>query len=250
MVKIEKSDEIRPCLKMLVYGTSGVGKTVFGSTAPAPLFLDAEGGMLSVSDKNIDRIKTGEFKDVKDVFMFLKNEKHEYKTVVLDSLTEIQKKSMDGILKANDRDMPRINDWGTNIEQTRRMVRNFRDLPLNVIMTALEHAEKEEDDGSIVIQPAVQGKTLPQEVMGFMDIVGYMVAREKKNETDKDSKEKTKAKIEIVRAIRVQPTATVSAKDRSDKLGIWVKPDFNGIYEKVFGKQKPAETAKEKKGGK
>lgn len=246
MVEIKNSQEIDPTIKILIYGPSGVGKTVFAATAPDVLFLDAEGGMLSVADKKIDRIKINSFKDIKDAFMFLKNEKHDYKTVVIDSLTETQKKSMDEILKASGKDMPRIGDWGMNIEQIRRMVRNFRDLPMNVIITALEMNLTDEDEGISTKSPALQGKSLPQEVMGFMDVVGYMVAQEKKIESEGKGKKETEKKV--VRAIRVQPTASINAKDRSPggKLGIWVKPDFTEIYETVFGKP----VTKKKKGTK
>ena len=41
-------------IKALVYGASGVGKTTFGATAPNPIFLSAEGGLLSVADKQFD----------------------------------------------------------------------------------------------------------------------------------------------------------------------------------------------------
>jgi hypothetical protein len=79
---------------MLIYGSSGVGKTVFGSTADKVLFLDAEAGMMSVKDKKIDRVKIKTFQDVIDSYNFLKSGQHEYKTVVIDSLTEIQKKNI------------------------------------------------------------------------------------------------------------------------------------------------------------
>lgn len=233
MVTIINSDqEQQQYLKMLVYGNSGVGKTVFGSTAPDVLFLDAEAGMLSLKDKKVDKVKIKTFQDMLESFNFLNSEQNKkYKTVVIDSLTEIQKKLMDSILLKTNHDKPTIADWGTAIEKMRNMVRHFRDLPINVIFIALEKTDKDETSGGILKSPGLQGSTLPQEVMGFVDIVGYMVAEERNKKGD--SKEK-----EIIRAIRVQPTASISAKDRSGKLGIWVKPDFKEIYSTIFPKPK------------
>ena len=51
-LNIEALDERTPFANVLVYGESGVGKTVFASTAPRPiLWLDSEGGTASISDK-------------------------------------------------------------------------------------------------------------------------------------------------------------------------------------------------------
>jgi len=229
-MKIVNSSESNNTIKMLIYGSSGVGKTVFGSTAPDVLFLDVEAGTLSIADKKIDRVKIEKFSDIQEVYNFLKAGGHKYKTVVLDSLTETQKKSMDGILEKSGNEKPSIADWGTNIETIRKMVRAFRDLPINVIFISLEQVEKDEITGTVIRMPGLQGKTLPAEIMGYVDIVGYMVAQE---QIDKATSVKS-----IIRLIRVQPGTNVSAKDRSAKLGTWVEPDFGKIYNTVFGEVK------------
>ena len=41
-------------LKVLVYGESGTGKTLFAGTFPKPLFFDFDGGMLTLRGKDID----------------------------------------------------------------------------------------------------------------------------------------------------------------------------------------------------
>jgi len=233
-MKIVKSNETQGAnfLKMVIYGASGTGKTVFGSTAPKPIFLDAEAGLLSIAEKKIDSIKIEKFSDIQDAFMFLKAGGHGYETVIIDSLTEIQKKSMDTILEKDSKvkdDKPQIHHWGMNIEQIMRLCRNFRDLPMNVIFIALEAQEKNEETGIITKTLALQGKSLPQQIMGFVDLVGYIEAREvgkKDNSLEK----------EIVRAIRFQPSLSVNAKDRSGKLDIWEWPNFSALYDKVFKK--------------
>ena len=236
MVTIVNSEELDKHVKMLLYGASGVGKTVFGSTAPDVLFLDAEAGMLSVREKNLDRIKVIDFADVYKAFDFLKLGEHKYKTVVIDSLTEIQRKSMDSILKKTNRDKPQIQDWGSNIEQIRKMVRYFRDLPMNVIVIGLDQQIEQDDmTGTTKRAPALQGRSLPQEVMGYYDIVGYMFAQERVKQDNSGEKE-------IVRAIRVQPSQNVYAKDRSGKLPIYIQPNFVDMFNTIF----PEETNNKK----
>jgi len=227
MVKILSSEEQSCFLKMLVYGASGVGKTVFGSTAPEPLFLDAEAGLLSIQDKKIDRIKIETFQDLRDAFEFLKAGQHKYKTVIIDSLTEIQKKSMDSILAKNGKDKPTIGEWGENIEEMRKTSRYFRDLKMNVILIALEQVVEDEITGVSRRLPALQGKSLPQEVMGFYDIVGYMSVQEVavKAEGEGPAIKGLPSEKILVRSIRVQPTQNIYAKDRSGKLGFY-RPEY------------------------
>ncbi|MEW6557194.1 MAG: ATP-binding protein [Elusimicrobiota bacterium] len=226
-IKIIKSNEGRSqYLRMMVYGVPGSGKTVFGSTAPDPLILDAEAGLLSIADKKLDTVKIETFQDVINVFNFLKTEKLAYKTVVIDSLTELQRKSMDLILSKAGRDRATIGDWGMNIDQVRNIIRYFRDLEMNLLLICLNEERKDEDAGIIMQRPALQGRTLPEEVMGYVDVVGYLFTKEV---------EGTEGKKQLVRKILCQPHERAYAKDRSGKLDRFEEPDFKKIYTKIFG---------------
>src|SRR3990172_6382666 len=85
-------------VRALIYGESGVGKTVFASTWPRPVFLDAEDGMASVT-LPVDRVRCDAWEDVFDVLQYLAAGDHNYETIVLDSLNEIQHFSMDYVVR-------------------------------------------------------------------------------------------------------------------------------------------------------
>lgn len=231
MVTIVKSNAMSEDmigLKMIVFGPPGVGKTYFASTAQNVLFLLAEkGGMLGIKDKGIDVIHINKFADLIDAYQFLRKDGHGYKTVVIDSITEVQKKSMDDILIKAGVQTPRMNDWGENIRQISNMCRLFRDLPMNVIFLAHESIEKDEETGETSRRLSVNGQKLPEEIAGFVDCVGYMQANEKLTEDKK--------KTITVRAIRFGATKKIVCKDRSGKLDIWEEPNFEAIYAKIFG---------------
>ncbi len=239
-MKIVEVDQQQPYVKMVVYGASGVGKTRFGSTAPNCLYLSCEAGLLSVRGMHQKAVIINSFEQLMDAFMELKMGKHKFDTVVLDSLTEVQRMHMDYVVAKKGLQKPGIGEWGENIDTMRRMCRGFRDLPMNVILIALEAQDKNEETGQLRIMPALQGKSLPDEVMGFFDIVGYMVADERLN--------KETGQKETYRAIRVQPTATIRAKDRLGKLGIWMEPDFKLVIEKIHGEKQEDGKLPEKKG--
>src|SRR5574343_1688925 len=86
--------------KVVLYGPPGSGKTTAAATWPKPLLLSAESGLLSVRDKAIDVMAIDQWEDLEWAFAYLKHEKHEYLSVVIDSLTEVQKKLNEYIVRA------------------------------------------------------------------------------------------------------------------------------------------------------
>lgn len=214
---------------MIVYGDSGVGKTVFSSTAPTPLFADVEGGLLSVQQKKIDFVRVDNYDTIVELYDYLYEKKHNYETLVIDSLTELQKITMDSIIekfpdvKRPYGDSASQGDWGRNIEVLRRVLRAFRDLDLHIIFTCLSAQVKDEIDGSIFVKPALAGKTFADEVCAYVDIVGYLFVQKKGKEDG-----------EIIRKLLVQSQGKYIAKDRSGKLGkIIENPDFTKILKLI-----------------
>ena len=86
-------------VKFLVYGESGVGKTVFSSTWPNVVFLDIDKGTASIR-RPFHSFPIDFFDDLIDAAEFLANEQHPFKTVVVDSLNELQYLSMRNVIKA------------------------------------------------------------------------------------------------------------------------------------------------------
>lgn len=248
-MKIVSTADEKPFVKMLVFGQAGVGKTVFASTAPKPLFVVCDTGTMSIRDKKIDKINVETFDDVLEVYTALKSGELKYETVVLDTLGNIQKKSMDKIIGT--KTQATIADWQLNIEQIRKLVRLFRDLPMNVIIICHETFVTDDSTGEVMrVLPMLQGKSLPNEVCAYMDVVGYMVAREKGGTDQKKGVEKDANDVEISRMIRVQPSERLPVKDHSGKLGVWILPDFPAMHAKIFDKPAAAQSSAEDAKGK
>ncbi len=222
-------------INLLVYGNPGAGKTVLaGSADVVPelrpvLFLDVEGGTLSIRDRypDVDVTRLQSWADMQRVYDALYKGEHEYQTVVLDSLTEMQKFSMYNIMRDvmkehpdRDPEVPSIREWGKNIEQIRKLVRAFRDLPMNTIFTALAATDKDNKTGAVVTRPSLSGK-LAMEVGGFVDIMLYMTTKVVDGEH--------------LRLLQSLGTDSVIAKDRSDNLpDVVTNPDMQMLYDLVF----------------
>lgn len=235
-LEVQPVVEVMPYINLLVYGDPGVGKTVLAGSACAVeamspvVFIDIEGGTFSLRSlfPQADVLRVPSWKGMQSVYNELYDMKHGYKTVVLDSLSEIQKFSMYNIMtdvtkKDSDRDpdVPGMREWGKNTEQIRKMVRGFRDLPLNTFFTALARYDKDEKSGLIKASPALSGK-LANEVGGYVDILLYMY-RKVIGST-------------IQRLVLTSGTGKEIAKDRSDKLPtIMQNPTMQEMYDYIFG---------------
>ncbi len=80
---IVKNREMKPP-RIMVYGPHGLGKTTFGANAPKPILIPTEDG-LGVLDVDHFPVATSEA-DVISAIGTLYQEKHDYQTVVIDSL--------------------------------------------------------------------------------------------------------------------------------------------------------------------
>lgn len=210
-------------LNLLVFGEPGAGKTYLAGTAQdhpktSPvLVLDVEGGTTTLRQRpDIDVVQVRSIEQIIEVHnkLVTKNDGY-YKTVVIDSLTELQKLDLSDIMKElvqrrpdRDPDVPDVREWGKTGVHMRKIVRHFRDLPMNTILTALVDPYKD-STGSVVFYPNLPGK-MRTELAGFFDVVGYLYTRPSE---DGDGENR------IDRIIQFTGTQKVIAKDRTATLG-------------------------------
>jgi hypothetical protein len=229
-------------INMLVYGDSGVGKTqITGSADAVPemrpiLVIDVEGGTLTLAhtypDAEVVRVQSWD--DMQRLYNELYRGDHPYRTVVLDSLGEIQKFSMYQIMKdlvarepSRDPDIPSMREWGKNIEQMRLFVRAFRDLPMNALFTCLAKQDKDPKTGTVKTLPQLPGK-LANEVAAFLDIVTYMYVK-----NIKEGEAYVRKRFLLTGA-----TETQVAKDRSGSLPLVLEePTMRDIYDYAINRK-------------
>lgn len=202
-------------IKAVVYGFSGVGKTVLCSTAPKPIILSAEDGLLSLHGKDIPFIEVKSIQDIGNAFDFLKNN-GDYETICLDSLSEIAETVLNEFKKENKDGRQAYMQLSQAVTA---LIRNFRDLPnKNVVFVAKAKKEIDDESGTSSIEPFAPGQVIKFQLPYMTDEVFYM---------DVDRKG--------VRSINTIATRKFHAKDRSGSLEPKEPPDLAAIFDKIRG---------------
>lgn len=205
---------------MVVHGDSGVGKSRLSWTAPTPrLLIDAEGGFewmrtpfrmwdpkgplpADIGQDETIVIWAKDFADIQLAYQWLQSGQHPFNSVILDSLTEIQKRYIIGKFGANALDQQA---WGDVLRDMEQLVLDYKDLkfhPTHPLWAIVFIAGSHEKEGKR--RPLLQGQlglTLPYKV----DVLGYL-------ETQLD------ATGGFCRRLLVQPYGPIDAKDRTDFL--------------------------------
>lgn len=202
-------------IKAVIYGFSGVGKTVLCSTAPKPIILSAEDGLLSLHGKDIPFIKVKSIKDIGAAFEFLKNN-DDYETICLDSLSEIAETVLIEFKKEAKDGRQAYMHLASAVTN---LIRNFRDLSnKNVIFIAKAKKETDEESGSSTVEPYAPGQVIKFNLPYLTDQVMYMDVDRKGNPM-----------------LQTKATRKFIAKDRSGRLDAQEQPDLTAIFDKIRG---------------
>lgn len=218
-------------LKLLVYSNAGHGKTtVLGSAVGDPrlspvLILDLEGGVSSIRSKvrkitldelgkvepeidHADVIKIKTWNDFQQVYDILDSGQHGYRTVGLDSVTEINYLCLSTVLgesvkatPSRDPDMLQVDDYNKGLTKMRRLLRFVRDLPIHVICVCGAMDVTDPKSRKPQVRPSLVGK-LGNELPGLLDTIAYLAIVEEGDQT--------------LRCLYFRPTERFFAKDRSE----------------------------------
>ena len=81
--------------RLLVYGTEGIGKSTLASHAPRPIFIQTEDGLGEIDCHKFPLANS--FDDVVGTLEALRTEKHDYQSVVVDSLDWLERLIWDAV---------------------------------------------------------------------------------------------------------------------------------------------------------
>lgn len=187
------SDTLERGIAMIIYSNPGVGKTTLAATLPSEetLFINVEGGIGPLmGTKHVvfnlpGAVKSFEIEQVvDDLYKFLRTEKHGFKYIIIDNVSELEQQLILNLTMRRGKDTPELREYGDVAFKMKEWVRLFRDLVyqnITVIFNAWEVAlEVKNTDGGIITQtfPMI-GKKLAPQACGIVDVVGHLEVYEK-----------------------------------------------------------------------
>lgn len=235
-IKRTGADDYGRYTKALICGEPGAGKTLISSTWKNPIYASAEGGLMSVADRNVPYI---EIKSSRDL-MQLKQQLDQapdvrekvfgfpVDSVIIDTLDEIQKILIKERLEEQKADNMKMQDWGWLSEQMKAIVTGFRNMPLHVVFTCHIKDKEDSETGQSWTTPGLQG-SIGSEIAAYVDLALLL---------------KTSTVTEVIdgkahkRIIRILQTYRDSRnpwiKDRSGKLPNEFEVNFNDDFDRIF----------------
>jgi hypothetical protein len=211
-------------VKVLVYGKSGVGKTVLCSTAPAPIIISAESGLLSLRKLKtpVPFIEVKNYSQLIDAFNWASGsrEASQFYTICLDSLSEMGEVILTEELRKN-KDPRKA--YGELTVQVLAMVKGFRDIKgKSCMIVAKEEYDKDEGQNIMLYGPSLPGKKSgPQLPYLFDEVFQLLVGKDPQTNQD-------------WRGLRTKPTFQHVAKDRSGVLDEFEPANLTHVFKKIL----------------
>lgn len=210
--KIHNTGELPAYVNQLIYGPSGAGKTTYLGTAPRLLLIDVEQGTTALAAQGVavDVWTVTEFEEIWEVYQYLREHPEEYDSVGIDSYTDLCAKCLESVVdEAEERDSRRLTDVAELRDHGRvtikmaKVLRRFRDLPINLIIICTERQPNER-------QPKI-GPNLPEsltlQAIAYMDQIGYL-------DIDFEAAEEDGELIPVRKMLFYSPSGSIRVKDR------------------------------------
>lgn len=245
----------------LIYGESGIGKTVLAGTAPRALFLTVEAAGTESAKAFGSTAKEwviNSWDELNEAYRWLKSEgKNHFDWIVVDSLSEMEelcwKQTLEEAHAANSSRslfQPAIQDYQVVGNKIKKLVDAFNRLPINVIFTAqvmrVEMQDPDDEDEQIKrLMPlvgSVNNGVISGKICGMVTLVGLLLVRQPPKPEDGP-------RPDPFRRLVLRGSKTWVAKDRHDAFGRWVdNPNIAEMVAAVEGRKArgdetpPAET--------
>ena len=220
-------NKINRGIALLIYCDPGIGKTTLAATLPVDktLIINTEAGLGPllgtghlVSNFNADNID-----DLMKLYENLRTQKHQYKYVGLDNLSEYEQWLILALTKGRGKKYTELREYGDAAYKIRETLHLFRDLiykGITVVFNAWEMPlEIRNIQGEVITKtfPKMNKRVAP-EICGIVDVVGHLEVHTKTQQ----------------RWIRIGPSQQYITKTQFKGLDIGEEADLPALLDKIY----------------
>lgn len=214
-------------VKSVLYGGPGTGKTPLINTAPSPVLLAIEPGLLSMKGSNVPTWAAYEHKDgvaagVREFLTWFHSDSADlkkYDTLAIDSVSEMAEAILRVKMKANTNKMKAYGEMSFDVMDI--LTKLYYTRYKHVILLAKQH----EDPETRRKRPSFPGQDLHTKIPHFFDGVWHYA---------KLAAGTIPGVMQEVKAIRTVETFDIMARDRSGNLFEFEQPDLGAIIKKCM----------------
>ena len=237
------------------YGRSGTGKTTVACTFPTPILL------MDVNDKGDDSVLDVEDVEVMDVrlwedfemtYWFLIQHPDSFKTLVVDTVSQLQTVCISRVLDEKNKDPERAGEWGVMTKREwgevaslmKVWITRLRDLPMEVVFVAQDRTFNLDDeaDPEQMLDPEVGPQVIPS-VVKHLNAAVHLIANTFIRE--RIIRKKVKGKMKEVKkkeyCMRLGPNPVYVTKVRKPKKiklpSVIVDPTYGDLQNIIKGVQ-------------
>ena len=223
-INIQNTNDMKvDSVKCVIYGGAGVGKTRMCASAPNPIIISAEEGLLSLAEVDCDYVEIKTLKQLDEAYKHFKADNN-YDTICLDSLSEICEVLLQECLP-NYKD-PR-QAYNEMAQAAMPLIRKFRQIKgKHTVFSSKLIRVQDEESGNVTEELFIPGRVIPNQVPYMVDEL-FCLQVDRKN----------------VPFLQTSPDRMRFCKDRSGALEVkeYGKegqiPNMTDIIQKIMSKQ-------------
>jgi len=216
------------------------------------LLLDVNDlGTDSISDvKGIEVVSVRSWDDFETVYWYIRKHPKKYKTITIDTITQIQRLCVLKVSSNSNKDAERAGEWGTMTKKDwgnvasamKNWITNYRDLAVEVGVEVVFLAQDrvfsgdEDEEETSMLMPEVGPQLSPAVVKHLnasVDVIGYTYVRRKVREVGKGRKKREIVKTQY--CLRIGPDPVYITKIRKPKKMKLPSVLVDPTYEDILG---------------
>ena len=228
----------------IIYGRSGIGKSMLAATAPQPLIISREKGLLSLARKNIELVFGADREDItynipvmnietlddlKAAYVVFNDPANttDIQTLIVDSLTDItgaEVRSRKRLLTSKSGNQANgMKIYGDIADEVLDICYLFKSIKnINVIFIAQTEPFVDGVSGATRYIPSLAGRKLPHQASYEFDFVWCL------NVFDDEETHKS------VRKLQTQPNEQYEAKSRAGAIPVLAEPHLGHLFSEIL----------------